>query len=63
MVKRDRTLLLRIKGYGSFVIKLSEGNMLAICHANRGSAIPPAERYLNEVDHTDYYRYGSGIVI
>lgn len=28
--------------------------MLAICHANLGSAIPPAERYLNEVDHTDY---------
>lgn len=35
-------------------LSLSEGNMLAICHANLGSAIPPGERYLNEVDHTDY---------
>lgn len=28
--------------------------MLAICHASLGSAIPPAERYLKETDHTDY---------
>ena len=28
--------------------------MLALCHANLGSAIPANERYLGEVDQTDY---------
>lgn len=28
--------------------------MLALCQANLGSAIPPKERYLGEVDQTNY---------
>ncbi|WP_124367161.1 hypothetical protein [Pseudomonas sp. R1-43-08] len=29
-------------------------HMLAFCRTNLGSAIPPRERYLGEVDETDY---------